>query len=138
MLSVPTGEVIKAWDIAVATMKVGEVCRITCKPEYAYGLAGSPPKIPSNATLVFEVSIQPESKAKEPALISAQGQAALQCFLQLGDSVAKAKGLALKGKRNSEGSWLCCAHRLLLPGQRLQWRFQVGRGGHGPSSDLRQ
>lgn len=51
------GEVIKAWDIAVATMKVGELCRITCKPEYAYGSAGSPPKIPPNATLVFEVEL---------------------------------------------------------------------------------
>nr|XP_012421902.1 PREDICTED: peptidyl-prolyl cis-trans isomerase FKBP4 isoform X2 [Odobenus rosmarus divergens] len=51
------GEVIKAWDIAVATMKVGEVCHITCKPEYAYGSAGSPPKIPPNATLVFEVEL---------------------------------------------------------------------------------
>ncbi|XP_032329039.1 peptidyl-prolyl cis-trans isomerase FKBP4 [Camelus ferus] len=51
------GEVIKAWDIAVATMKVGEVCHITCKPEYAYGTAGSPPKIPPNATLVFEVEL---------------------------------------------------------------------------------
>lgn len=55
-LPLPTGEVIKAWDIGVATMKVGEVCHITCKPEYAYGSAGSPPKIPPNATLVFEVS----------------------------------------------------------------------------------
>ncbi|XP_042529210.1 peptidyl-prolyl cis-trans isomerase FKBP4 [Dipodomys spectabilis] len=51
------GEVIKAWDIAVATMKVGEVCHITCKPEYAYGSAGSPPKIPPNATLLFEVEL---------------------------------------------------------------------------------
>lgn len=51
------GEVIKAWDIAVATMKVGEICRITCKPEYAYGLAGSPPKIPPNATLIFEIEL---------------------------------------------------------------------------------
>ncbi|XP_014441158.1 peptidyl-prolyl cis-trans isomerase FKBP4 [Tupaia chinensis] len=51
------GEVIKAWDIAVATMKVGEVCHITCKPEYAYGSPGSPPKIPPNATLVFEVEL---------------------------------------------------------------------------------
>ncbi|KAF1544121.1 Peptidyl-prolyl cis-trans isomerase FKBP4, partial [Eudyptula albosignata] len=50
-------EVIKAWDIAVATMKVGEICRITCKPEYAYGSAGSPPKIPPNATLIFEVKL---------------------------------------------------------------------------------
>uniref|UniRef100_A0A8C6BTM0 peptidylprolyl isomerase n=1 Tax=Monodon monoceros TaxID=40151 RepID=A0A8C6BTM0_MONMO len=49
------GEVIKAWDIAVATMKEGEVCHIPCKPEYAYGSAGSPPEIPPKATLVFQV-----------------------------------------------------------------------------------
>ncbi len=32
-----TGEVIKGWDIGVATMKRGEVCVLTCTPEYAYG-----------------------------------------------------------------------------------------------------
>lgn len=50
-----TGQVIKAWDIGVATMKTGEICQLICKPEYAYGAAGSPPKIPPNATLVFQV-----------------------------------------------------------------------------------
>ncbi|KAG8134832.1 putative Peptidylprolyl isomerase protein [Naja naja] len=48
-------EVIKAWDIVVGTMKIGELCQIVCKPEYAYGSAGSPPKIPANATLFFEI-----------------------------------------------------------------------------------
>lgn len=47
--------VIKAWDIGVATMKKGEVAMLTCAPEYAYGKSGSPPKIPPNATLKFEV-----------------------------------------------------------------------------------
>lgn len=51
------GQVIKAWDIGVATMKLGELCQLICKPEYAYGSAGSPPKIPPNATLVFEVTL---------------------------------------------------------------------------------
>ncbi|ESW35416.1 hypothetical protein PHAVU_001G233400 [Phaseolus vulgaris] len=51
------GNVIKAWEIAVKTMKVGEVAKITCKPEYAYGSAGSPPDIPPEATLVFEVEL---------------------------------------------------------------------------------
>ncbi|XP_018431967.1 PREDICTED: peptidyl-prolyl cis-trans isomerase FKBP4 [Nanorana parkeri] len=51
------GQVIQAWDIAVATMKVGEICQVTCKPEYAYGASGSPPKIPPNATLIFEIEL---------------------------------------------------------------------------------
>ncbi|KAK3031906.1 hypothetical protein RJ639_036702 [Escallonia herrerae] len=51
------GSVIKAWDIALRTMKVGEVAKITCKPDYAYGSAGSPPDIPPDATLIFEVQL---------------------------------------------------------------------------------
>ncbi|XP_030645977.1 peptidyl-prolyl cis-trans isomerase FKBP4 [Chanos chanos] len=51
------GQVIKAWDIGVATMRIGEICQLICKPEYAYGAAGSPPKIPPNATLVFQVEL---------------------------------------------------------------------------------
>lgn len=54
---VGSGTVIKAWDAALKTMKVGEVARITCKPEYAYGSAGSPPDIPPDATLIFEVEL---------------------------------------------------------------------------------
>ncbi|CAE7746193.1 FKBP65 [Symbiodinium sp. CCMP2456] len=51
------GEVIKGWDLGVATMKKGEVSKFTFAPEFAYGENGSPPKIPENATLVFEVEL---------------------------------------------------------------------------------
>ncbi|XP_075859523.1 peptidyl-prolyl cis-trans isomerase FKBP5 isoform X2 [Microcebus murinus] len=57
VFSLGKGQVIKAWDIGVATMKKGEVCHLLCKPEYAYGSAGSLPKIPSNATLFFEIEL---------------------------------------------------------------------------------
>ncbi|XP_060530303.1 FK506-binding protein 59-like [Cylas formicarius] len=51
------GSVIKAWDIGVATMKIGERAILTCSPSYAYGEAGSPPTIPPNATLKFDVEV---------------------------------------------------------------------------------
>lgn len=51
------GEVIKAWDTAVPTMKKGEVSVITCLPDYAYGEKGSPPSIPPKAVLMFEIEL---------------------------------------------------------------------------------
>lgn len=51
------GSVISAWDIGVATMKRGEVCMLTCRSDYAYGKAGSPPTIPPDATLQFEIEM---------------------------------------------------------------------------------
>jgi len=51
------GQVIKGWDQGVATMKKGEIALLTCKSEYAYGKSGSPPKIPPDATLNFEVEL---------------------------------------------------------------------------------
>uniref|UniRef100_A0A182VUN1 peptidylprolyl isomerase n=1 Tax=Anopheles minimus TaxID=112268 RepID=A0A182VUN1_9DIPT len=52
-----TGSVIKAFDIGVASMKLGEKCILRCAPKYAYGSSGSPPNIPPNATLNFELEI---------------------------------------------------------------------------------
>lgn len=51
------GSVIKGWDVGVATMKRGELSELYCRADYAYGASGSPPKIPPNATLKFEVEL---------------------------------------------------------------------------------
>ncbi|XP_071637978.1 FK506-binding protein 59 isoform X1 [Temnothorax longispinosus] len=54
---VGSNSVIKAWDIGIASMKKGEIAVLTCAPEYAYGKSGSPPSIPPDATLKFEVEL---------------------------------------------------------------------------------
>jgi peptidylprolyl isomerase len=55
--TIGTRQVIKGWDEGFASMKVGEKALLVIQPEYGYGEVGSPPKIPSNAVLHFEVEL---------------------------------------------------------------------------------
>lgn len=64
---VGVGQVIKGWDQGILTMKRGEKCILRCRSDYAYGKHGSPPKIPEDATLNFEVELFDwKEKVKSP------------------------------------------------------------------------
>jgi FKBP-type peptidyl-prolyl cis-trans isomerase FkpA len=51
------GRVIEGWDRGLLGVRVGGRRIIVTPPELAYGAAGSPPRIPGNATLLFEVEL---------------------------------------------------------------------------------
>lgn len=59
------GEVIKGWDICVASMKKNEKCSVRLESKYAYGERGCGDKIPSNSVLIFEIELISFKKASK-------------------------------------------------------------------------
>merc|ERR1712063_53777 len=51
------GQVIKGWDVGVATMKKGERATLRMASDYGYGDSGSGAKIPGGAALEFDVEL---------------------------------------------------------------------------------
>ena len=63
VMQLGVGQVIKGWDLGLVGMKIGGVRQLRVPPKLGYGKRGvpgkpgQPPRIPKDATLLFEVEI---------------------------------------------------------------------------------
>jgi FKBP-type peptidyl-prolyl cis-trans isomerase FkpA len=55
--SFPLSGVIEGWQIGIPLIKKGGKMKLIIPSAYAYGCIGSPPRIPSNAVLYFDISL---------------------------------------------------------------------------------
>lgn len=60
------GFVIKGWDAGIGSLSKGSKATLVIPSSLAYGLQGSPPAIPSNSVLVFDVQLV-DVKSATPA-----------------------------------------------------------------------
>lgn len=53
----PVSQVIRGWTEVLQKMKVGDKFEVAIPSQHAYGEAGSPPRIPPNSVLVFDMEL---------------------------------------------------------------------------------
>jgi len=64
---IDSGAVIKGWDVALSSMKIGEVAEFYIGSDLGYGAGGTGP-IPPKADLVFEIELLHVGDQPDPSV----------------------------------------------------------------------
>ena len=57
LLRLGVGALVDGLDAAIGVMSLGQECRITVPPAFAYGKGGLPPLVPPDTPLVFQIQL---------------------------------------------------------------------------------
>uniref|UniRef100_A0A7S1TEU2 peptidylprolyl isomerase n=1 Tax=Compsopogon caeruleus TaxID=31354 RepID=A0A7S1TEU2_9RHOD len=74
MLSEKQRTVIRGWEKALPHMCIGDSCELEVSAEYGYGKDGSPPDIPPDATLRFEIEVLDVRRTPKPEELGSLGE----------------------------------------------------------------
>ncbi|KAI8967526.1 hypothetical protein BDF20DRAFT_899765 [Mycotypha africana] len=110
-----SGKVIKAWELAIPTMKVGEKAEIICTSDFGYGDKGRQYIVPKKAKLRFEVELLgfwESAKSATERIASAEKKKMEGNELFKKQALDEALFAYRKGRDFIKDLWNCEAHDL--------------------------